>query len=501
MRPLVYLIGVSKNRIEQVTALLEGLCEVKRISRAGLMTTMMQRKPQCLVVIESDMDTDSLIAVDSSMSLEYVPTVCISFKKHPMDVVQHISGASYVVEEGLDLVLPAVVAQSINFSHAYNELRVSYDTYEIMTEEIGNAMDVYVDPRVEYSSLGIIQYFDNVYKSNIFLDSFPEFLWMIKSLDGHNYEAVQYNLQGVQQLKEVLFYDETFSFEDFNETGFFKNCDSGALSDIDDIGQMVPEKILRQIGDIKNIACYANHNVMLIAIDYKGQIAQSDLNILKALTIKVDMMVGIKNQVNALEASFIYTMNALARAAEGKDDVTGHHIKRVNMYSKLIAEVMAMDRDFIQQIQVAAQMHDVGKILIPDEILNKPGKLTDDEYETIKNHTVFGEKVIGESDHLTMASRIARGHHEKYDGSGYPDRLKGETIPIEARIVAMADIYDALRSPRPYKRGFSHLEAYDIIVVGDGRVEPYHFDPKVLAVFKEHHEAFCQIYESLKDEL
>jgi HD-GYP domain-containing protein (c-di-GMP phosphodiesterase class II) len=144
-------------------------------------------------------------------------------------------------------------------------------------------------------------------------------------------------------------------------------------------------------------------------------------------------------------------------------------------------------------------MHDVGKIYVDKAILTKKEKLTDEEFEHIKSHTIHGEKIIGESEYLRMSSEIARNHHERYDGTGYPDGKKGEDIPISARIVSLADIYDALRSERSYKPGFSHEKSYKIIAKGDGRVEPQHFDPIVLEAFKKIHGDFKKIYEELKD--
>jgi HD-GYP domain-containing protein (c-di-GMP phosphodiesterase class II) len=144
-------------------------------------------------------------------------------------------------------------------------------------------------------------------------------------------------------------------------------------------------------------------------------------------------------------------------------------------------------------------MHDVGKIYVEKEILTKPGKLSDEEFEKMKMHTIFGEKIVGDSEFLKMSAEIARYHHEKYDGTGYPDGKKGEEIPLSARIVFLADIYDALRSARSYKPAFTHEEAYKIIVEGDGRVNPEHFDPKILETFIKNHLEFNEIYEDLAD--
>lgn len=498
MNNLVYVIGVSPGKISEITALLSDHWQVKRVTRAELMTALVRRKPCAIVIIESDLDLDSLTTIDSTLGLEYVPTICVSYNRQTDHVLHTIRDATYINAKGLGVVLPALVGQGACFAKRYNDLHVSHDTYEIMNEEVGASLEVYIDKRLKYSESGMSHYYDIVYKNNMFLNKVPSMIWLLKSLGNNHFNASLYDLKAATVNKQFDFYDEIFCFQTYAETGFIKNQGS-ELSDISNISELIPVEVLKESPSINNVACFANNNVMLIAMDFNGKISQSDLNILKALTIKTDLMVNIKGKMNELEAAFIYTMNALARAAEGKDDVTGYHIKRVNMYSKFIAELLNKDSDFIDQIEVAAQMHDVGKILIPDEILNKPGKLTEEEYELIKSHTIYGVKVIGESDHLIMANRIARYHHEKYDGSGYPEGLRAQSIPIEARIVALADVYDALRSPRPYKPGFTHEKACNIIIQGDGRVEPSHFDPKILAIFSNNHEAFNHIYESLKD--
>lgn len=234
-------------------------------------------------------------------------------------------------------------------------------------------------------------------------------------------------------------------------------------------------------------------------MNFKYNVTNYDIDIMKALTINFDLIDTINHQVSELEASFEYTTDALARAAEANDDITGHHIKRVNYFAKRLAIELNMDSEFISKIENAAQMHDVGKIYVDKAILTKPGKLTNDEFEHMKKHTIYGEMIIGNSKNLKMAVEIARNHHEKYDGTGYPDGKKCEEIPFSARIVFLADIYDALRSVRPYKVGFSHEEAYEIITKGDGRVNPEHFDPLVLEAFKKIHSDFSKIYEELRD--
>ncbi|MGE5630589.1 MAG: HD-GYP domain-containing protein [Caulobacteraceae bacterium] len=204
---------------------------------------------------------------------------------------------------------------------------------------------------------------------------------------------------------------------------------------------------------------------------------------------------GLYNHINSAGLSFINTVTALSKASEANGGGTSSHVSRVNAYSAIIAESLGMDKNFVETISFSAQMHDVGKVSIPKHILFKPGKLTEEEFEIIKTHTIFGAKIIGDLPQLKMASEIALSHHEKYDGSGYPYGKSGDEIPLSGRIVALADVYDALRTKRVYKPAFDHSTAFNIMTNGDGRVHPQHFDPVILNVFKVKHKDFYEIFE------
>jgi putative two-component system response regulator len=181
----------------------------------------------------------------------------------------------------------------------------------------------------------------------------------------------------------------------------------------------------------------------------------------------------------------------LTAASEYRDNETGEHIKRMSHYSAAIAQKMGLKKTTIETLLYAAPMHDIGKIGIPDAILLKPGPLTEPEWVIMKTHTTMGADILSGSKigFVRMGEVIALTHHEKWDGSGYPNGLKGKKIPLLGRIVALADVFDALTSRRPYKEQFSIEKANRIIIEGKGR----HFDPAIVDIFFSIQETILQI--------
>ena len=199
-----------------------------------------------------------------------------------------------------------------------------------------------------------------------------------------------------------------------------------------------------------------------------------------------------------LKESEYETLQMLGKTAEFKDPETNAHTQRVAYYCKLLARAYGLDENLQDIIFYASPFHDLGKIGIPDNILLKPGKLDDDEFSIMKNHAKIGYEILkgSKSKYLKAGGVIAYNHHEKYDGTGYPNGLKGENIPIFGRITAIADVFDALTSSRPYKKAWSLEEAFDFLI----EEKSVHFDPKLVDLFLENKNEVINIHNKFKED-
>lgn len=211
-----------------------------------------------------------------------------------------------------------------------------------------------------------------------------------------------------------------------------------------------------------------------------------------------------------ISESHLATIYALAKLSESRDDETGTHIERVSELCRILTEKLShhpkysgyINSNYIDNIYIASTLHDIGKVGIPDNILLKPGRLTPEEFEIIKKHTTIGSSILAKiqekypsNTFLSLGYNIVHYHHEKWDGSGYPTGKCKEDIPLSARIMALVDVYDSLRSKRVYKEAYSHETSLDIILQGRGT----HFDPDIVDVFIENEALFGDTYDRITE--
>lgn len=237
-------------------------------------------------------------------------------------------------------------------------------------------------------------------------------------------------------------------------------------------------------------------------------IVKDKTDIMKALSNREEYISTLLNMIHDMKVDNRDSIYHIASLVELRDHTTGKHLERVESYTKVLAQEYMHayeNRDprltdsFVEDMSVSAILHDIGKVAISDTILQKPEKLTKTEFESIKEHTIIAGEALkeykGRKDFLAMGREIATYHHEKWDGSGYPTGLKGDKIPLSARIVSLCDTYDALVSKRPYKEAYSHEKAIEIIKEESGKA----FDPEIVELFLKIHKDFHKIREEYDD--
>jgi putative two-component system response regulator len=254
---------------------------------------------------------------------------------------------------------------------------------------------------------------------------------------------------------------------------------------------------------VRDSAVFLGHSILGMFFDVTGLLA-ANAELKDALQVQELLNDSIMAGSKQLQRTQGAAIRSLARLAEYRDPETGFHLQRICEYTRLIAMqvhlrapfTFRITAEYANDISLSVMLHDIGKVSIPDHILLKPGKLDPQEWEMMKKHTVFGWEVLhkadrelGEQSFLTLAATIALSHHERFDGKGYPKGTAGEQIPLSARISAIADVYDALTTARPYKEAWSHERAVAEIVGGAGS----QFDPVLVEFFRELNDQFAEV--------
>jgi response regulator RpfG family c-di-GMP phosphodiesterase len=251
--------------------------------------------------------------------------------------------------------------------------------------------------------------------------------------------------------------------------------------------------LVKTTNDIANTHNYSKR-VDVLSNNEIGQLSLSINHLISGVESSMKEISSLNNEIKDTQREVIFTMGEIA---ESRSKETGNHVKRVSEYSKLFALKYGMDETEAELLKQASPMHDIGKVAIPDAILNKNGKLTDEERIVMNTHAELGFNMLKHSDkHLMrMASIVAKEHHEKWDGSGYPLGLKGEEINIYGRITALADVFDALGSDRCYKKAWDDKRIFSLFKDEKGK----HFDPYLVDIFFDNLDEFLKIRDSFKD--
>lgn len=256
---------------------------------------------------------------------------------------------------------------------------------------------------------------------------------------------------------------------------------------------MTTDQLMLYARDLKSLLDSERHRTQALSAAYQQlQAVATDLK--TAYTAE-------QCRSRELEHAYLDTIRRLLRAAQFKDEETVAHVRRLSHYTRALGLCVGLSLKEADLLSAAAPMHDIGKIGIPDAILHKSGPLNHQEWKIMQRHSAIGASLLkgSPSPLLEMARHIALTHHERWDGSGYPQGLQGEAIPLVGRLVALVDVYDALRSWRPYKLAWDHARACNVLLEGDGRTQPEHFDPHLLAAFAQMHREFAAIYAGFSD--
>jgi len=309
--------------------------------------------------------------------------------------------------------------------------------------------------------------------------------WKIYAAYGFNKEIYNITIPLEKVIKVGKHVQEVHNLDSYNEDLSMENTNILTKSGATDLGSSLLMDLYSKEKFIGNISVNSKEN---------REFSNISKEVMEIFGRLIEIFIDLKFEEREAIEAYNYSLKKLSDVAERFDMETSEHMTRICEISYEIARNLGLEESFAQEIKTYAYYHDIGKILIPIEILRKKGSLNDSEWEVMKKHTEYGADIIGNAEIFKVARNIALYHQERYDGSGYPYGLKGKDIPIEARIVAVADVYDALRTERPYKKAFSHEESMKILLEGDNKTSPEQFDPEVLKVFVKIADKFKNTY-------
>lgn len=439
-------------------------------------------------------------ALKSEESLYRIPVIILTGAGNPRDKLRSLEvGADDFISKPVDrLELMARVRSLLRSKHLSDHLLISY--HEL--DELGTFAETFTSqPVADWS------------RQDVALSMAKQVLG--PPVDRHNHPTLVWGAFGVSDTQEPLF-GVGLCHLSGKTMQFPTQCNRNQLLDLLSKFQRGPDVFISKdppppelcamlavppsVLLTNFVAMASDRNIVLIA-GYPWEVGTYEVPLLRALIRHWKVFERIRQEARDTQEAFYYTLETLAIAAEFYDQDTAVHIRRVASYSAVVALASGCEPRYAQQIKRCSVTHDVGKATIPAQLLKKSGPLNDAERLLMNDHTTNGATLLGNAPQLLMARNIARSHHENYDGTGYPDKLAGLDIPLEARIVKVVDLYDALRSRRAYKPAHTHDQTVHIMRQGDDRVRPTHMDPKVLEAFLDVQGEIRGIFDATEEQL
>ncbi|MBF0567091.1 MAG: response regulator, partial [Nitrospirae bacterium] len=379
--------------------------------------------------------------IKDTENLRNIPIIMLTSLQSKSDRIKGIeSGAEDFISKPFDKgEVIARITNLLKVKELNDRLNAAYDNINNLTIAGEHVIKTISSGTIESQNFSVMPMLDIIAnqllrKSSDIYDK-PQIV-IVRILDEkHGYEWHQYESVFDKLQRHPIVLDVKLKLTDPKESKMF-HCNTLMVEKM--FGSLT-EKLKAFNISVENLVCYLSNALVVIALNYGRDVSKYDAAVLETLVVQTLYMRSLSLQARETEESFVYTIHALARAAEANDEDTGNHIFRVGQYCTLLAAKLGMSEAFIKDIGIQATLHDVGKIHIHPDVLKKAGALTQEEWKIIKQHPVFGANIIGKHQRLKLARSIALSHHEKWDGSGYPDGFAGENILVAGRITAIAD--------------------------------------------------------------
>lgn len=405
------------------------------------------------------------------------------------------------IANSYEMMISNAIASLMNFNLLTEEIRKMYNNLKSINDaffEFVNLINI-----IENENLGMEEYFNSILKYMISHIREAKY-GSISILANRKWKYITAIGHDINKLRSLEFYSDPKNFNIREKVNIitYDELFKSDYENLEDSQYIILKEVTKRFKyAMTYIAELEENKLLMISIETpeNKMFSKESIEVFKAQVNLAKIFLDKNFEIEKIQKIYFNFAEKLASVAEGHDDVTGKHIYRVGEISAFLAQRLGLDEKEVEKIRKFAPLHDIGKIYVPNEILNKEGKLTNEEWEEMKKHTIYAKRLLSGDKCFDYASNIALYHHENCDGSGYPYGLKCDEIPLEAAIVKIADIYDALRAKRPYKEGFSHEKSVEIITKGDDRTKIEHFHPKVLEIFEKYHEEINIIWERINE--